>query len=309
MTQPALAHPSLWQQAKQGAFTGVDGLTLRYAHLTPESPKGTVVIASGRTEGYLKYETLVRDLLQAGLEIYIWDHRGQGFSDRLTDNPFLGHVQRFDDYVEDMHTFLTQVVQPSGPKKLYLVAHSMGGAVGTLYMLRHPETFDAAVFFAPMYGINLPGPRWALEPVVSALAWWNRSQGTPGYIPGGTDYQPVPFEENEMTQDADRYQALLDLHQQVPQLQLGSPSNHWLMESFQAMDSILDQVDKLRTPTMVMQAGADTVVDNQVMAQAVANSPALKMLTLPNARHELVAEIPAIRDQVMDALTQWLDQH
>ncbi|WP_028107952.1 alpha/beta fold hydrolase [Ferrimonas futtsuensis] len=309
MTQAAVAIPSLWQQAVQGEFTGVDGVTLRYAHLPNPFARGTVVIASGRSEGYLKYDGLAEDLHKSGLEVFIWDHRGQGLSDRLSSNRFLGHVQRFEHYVEDMHTFMTQVVQPSNPKKLYLVGHSMGGAIGTLYILAHPGVFDAAVFSAPMYGIQLPGPRWVLQPVLSMLASWNRWQGKPGYIPGGTDYQPIPFEENALTQDPERYQAFQALYQQVPQLQLGSPSNHWMMESFDAMDRIKQQAHKLSTPTLVMQAGQDVIVDNQAMEQVVALGKNMQLIALSDARHELLVEIPSIRDRVLSAITQWLDKH
>ncbi|USD37457.1 alpha/beta fold hydrolase [Ferrimonas sp. SCSIO 43195] len=309
MTHAAIAMPSLWQQADHGEFTGIDGLTLRYAHLPRKAARGAIVVASGRSEGYLKYDGLAEELHQAGFEVFIWDHRGQGLSDRLSDNRFLGHVQRFNDYVEDMHTFLTEVVQPTKPDKLYLVGHSMGGAIGTLYLLRHPEVFDAAVFSAPMYGIRLPAPRWALEPVLSMLARWNRWQGQPAYIPGGTDYQPVPFEDNDLTQDAERYQAFQSLYQQVPQLQLGSPSNQWMVESFTAMDQIQEQAHRLTTPTLVMQAREDAIVDNDVMERVVARGQSMTLMPLAGARHELLVEIPAIRDQVVDAITQWLGLH
>ncbi|WP_176819147.1 alpha/beta fold hydrolase [Ferrimonas sediminum] len=308
MTQLALASPQLWQQAHQGHFIGVDGMRLNYATLTQANARGAVVIASGRSEGYLKYHGLAKALLEQELDVYIWDHRGQGLSERLTRNPDMGHVERFDDYVADMTTFIDTKVLPRKPKKLYLVGHSMGGAIGSLYLQHYPDTFDAAVFSAPMYGIQLPGPRWALEPVLAMMARWNRLFGEPGYIPGGTDYEPKPFERNLLTQDADAYQDFLDLYQQIPELQLGDPTNHWMLESFNAMDRIRSQAQRITTPTLVMQAGNDAIVDNQVMESVVNASTNTSLLRLPNARHELLIETPTIRRRVLSALTDWLQR-
>jgi len=37
-----------------------------------------------------------------GFDVLIIDHRGQGRSGRLLADPHLGHVNRFNDYVDDL---------------------------------------------------------------------------------------------------------------------------------------------------------------------------------------------------------------
>ena len=61
-------------------------------------------------------------------------HRGQGRSGRLLADPHLGHVNRFNDYVDDLAAFWQQEVQPGPWRKRYILAHSMGGAISTLFL-------------------------------------------------------------------------------------------------------------------------------------------------------------------------------
>ena len=50
-----------------------------------------------------------------------------------------------DNYVADLHQFITAVVKPdraTRPRRpLYGLGHSMGGTIVTLYAMEHPTTF------------------------------------------------------------------------------------------------------------------------------------------------------------------------
>ena len=61
-----------------------------------------------------------------------FDWRGQGGSDRLLRRSRLGHVHRFDAYVDDLETFFHEVVLPDCRGPFDVLAHSMGGAVAML---------------------------------------------------------------------------------------------------------------------------------------------------------------------------------
>ncbi len=72
-------------------------------------PKATVVVVNGRTESYLKYQELAYELTQQGYQVLMFDHRGQGLSTRLTDNPHKGHIEDFQQYVDDMHQLISRL--------------------------------------------------------------------------------------------------------------------------------------------------------------------------------------------------------
>lgn len=92
-----------------------------------------IVVCPGRIESYVKYAELAYDLVHMGFDVLIIDHRGQGLSGRMLPDTHRGHVDRFSDYVDDFAAFWQQDVQPGPWRKRYILAHSMGGAISTLF--------------------------------------------------------------------------------------------------------------------------------------------------------------------------------
>ncbi|SHI01713.1 alpha/beta fold hydrolase [Ferrimonas marina] len=296
-----MGHWPLWQQAQHGQFTGVDGIDIRFAILRHPEPKGAIVVSNGRIETFLKYWPLAEQLHQQGFSVYLWDHRGQGLSGRMLANPHVGHVNRFDDYLEDMAQFYQEYVAPDGHRLHYLLGHSMGGAIATLYLSLYPDHFDRAAVTAPMYGIRLPAPAPLLQPVIRTLARLLPSR----YVPGGHDYDPVPFERNELTGDLEQYQAFRQIYQQVPQVQLGDPSNHWLSQALAATE-VLSQLE-VSTPLLVLQAGQDSIVCNQAQTRFCQRQSRHQLEHLAEAKHEILIERDSLRKQAVSSILSWYE--
>ncbi len=98
--------PVFWQQhAQPGEFSGVDGVPIRYVALRNPVGHKAILVVNGRLESYIKYQELAYELFQQGYSVYLYDHRGQGFSGRMLSDPQKGYVQRFADYVTDLKSF------------------------------------------------------------------------------------------------------------------------------------------------------------------------------------------------------------
>ncbi|MCL1077984.1 alpha/beta fold hydrolase [Parashewanella spongiae] len=302
---------TFWRSVEHSQLQVSSDVTLAYCRvLHPYSDKA-IVISNGRIESYEKYQELIFDLYQQGYSVYALDHRGQGKSTRLVDNPQLGHVDKFQDYVTDFSSFISQVVQADNHQQLFLLGHSMGCTVATLYLEHYPNVFDAAIFSAPMYGICLPLPRFFILWLAKRLDFTN--QGKPFYVIGGRNYYPKPFENNSLTQSQPRYQWFRNLYQQFPQLQLGSPTHRWLVEALIAAKQCQSILASTTTPVLILQAKADTIVDNRAQDKCFAamqqNSNQHQKVVFSDARHELFVENDTIRNQVLDSTFDFINRH
>lgn len=300
-----------WQQhVKVQQLTRPDGVTLAWYLYRPVHPKALVVISPGRIESGAKYQETLWDLAQAGYAVAIIDHRGQGLSERLTPNPHQGHVDNFHDYVADFAAMMQQLNVQYAELPKYLLAHSMGATIATLYLLRYPHQITRAAFSAPMFGIQLGRmPRWVAQRLVHAVAVvnrWCRPQ-RPWYVKGAGNYQWLPFASNELTHSAARYQVFRELYEAQPQLKVGGPTYRWVSEAFRAMHKVQQHAHELKVPLLILQAGGDTIVDNQMQQRFFTQhaNPNSQLVHIDHAKHELLMETDRYRQPALDQILAW----
>lgn len=305
-----------WRQREEGEFPGVDGVPICFVRFSAPSHNRLVVVFPGRIESYVKYGEVAYDLFQAGYDVLIMDHRGQGRSGRMLQDGHRGHVLRFTDYVDDVEQFWLRYVQPDAPAKdlasvdpsprytrVFAIAHSMGGAILAHFLARRSQAFDAVALCAPMCGIRLPLPGWLAARVVN---WAERYPGIRDYYAIGTgQWRPLPYLVNPLTHSRERYRRSLRFYADDPQLRVGGPTYHWVREAMQAGRELITLAAQITTPLLLLQAHDDIVVDNrsqhdfcQALAQAghpcVGGEPQI----IAGARHELLFEQDEIRAQV-----------
>jgi len=116
-----------YDSGKEGFFKGKADVQIYYRTFEQKNSDKAILISSGRTEAAIKYKELIFDLFKNGYSIYIHDHRGQGLSGRMTENPEMGYIDTFQFYIDDMKYFYDHFLTPKSYKKTYLLAHSMGG--------------------------------------------------------------------------------------------------------------------------------------------------------------------------------------
>jgi lysophospholipase len=295
----------------KGHFVNTQQLNIHYAYSLVPNAKKAIVLSPGRVEGYEKYHELVYDFTQQGYSVFIIDHQGQGLSSRRLENKYKGYVENFNDYVVDLHQFIEEVVKPKYNKELILVSHSMGGAIGLRYVQQHPEQFSKAVFSSPMWGLksgSIPKP---LAKGILNFVNWTTSIVTDQnpYFFGGKDYNPVKFEENQLTTSEQRYQYFRSIYAEKPELQLGSVTFNWIKESVSAIDTAFEELNLVKLPIMVFQAQNDEVVDNVAQDSfcnelARLGNPCINdmPIVIENAKHELFIELDKPRVDVLDKI-------
>ena len=293
-------------QVSQGFLSGKDGVDIAYAYVIHPEAKNSIAISSGRIESLIKYKELVFNLYHAGFSVFIHDHRGQGLSGRVSEYSQHGHVQDFDDYVVDFKIFYDKVIARKAQQKPMLLCHSMGSAIGALYTLSYPQDFAKVVFCAPMFGIRPALPEWLVCGLVYAHLWLNKLFSTkPWYFLGQGDYKPEPFAHNPLSQSQARYQIFRDTYDDHPQVQLGGVTNRWLAAAHNAMSTIRQKASDIQQPILMLQAGADKIVDNRQQTLVAKRIPRCNILTYTDARHELLMEADKYRDPCLRAIIQF----
>lgn len=287
-----VVQPFWSERVEQGHFIGRNHIQIHFALALHPEPIGSLVISSGRIESLLKYKELVYDFFQAGYSVFIHDHRGQGLSGRMTANPMCGYVEDFADYIADMRQFYVDVVTPQSQHKPMLLCHSMGGAIGTLYVHQYPDDFAKIAMSAPMYGVKPALPGWfarfllGIHGIVSDSA---------SYFWQQTDYAPEPYTDNKLTTSEVRYQLMQDEYADHPAIQLGGVTGQWLKAAIQAMQNIEQKTNLFPIPALIMQAGNDRIVDNDAHRKVADYMHNVVLKTYRGAEHELLMEQDSIR--------------
>ncbi|SHO57198.1 alpha/beta fold hydrolase [Vibrio quintilis] len=300
---------TLWQKREEGKVTAFDNKQIYWCRLTHPKHKKMVFILNGRGESVLKYQEVFFELYHQGYDVYSLDHRGQGLSDRLTDNKQIGYVRSYEDYILDISYVLEQFSHLEYQYR-FLLAHSMGSAIAARYIQTHPHhIFHAMAMSAPMIGLNVP---LHLRPVIHPLARYLASRDTGSdYAPGYSAYENKPFEGNPLTHSRVRYQWFRNLYEQHPEIKIGGPSSHWVWQTLIALKQCHRQIRRINLPTLILQAGSDTLVNNASQVKFYhklsQTNPRSKLTVIHGARHELLFESDQYRSQTLNEIIRFFD--
>jgi lysophospholipase len=298
--------PFYYEQGRFGTIFGKRGVALSYAAFQNPIGIGSVVIAPGYNESHRKYAETAYDLFQKGFSVYILDHRGQGASARGLKDKHKGYVDRFSFFVLDLKTFVNEVVPANKPR--FLLAHSMGGAIGALYLERYPDDFHAAVLSSPMLEINLGRPEWLAAVELTALAVVGKKNE---YVPGTGYYDPskLAFENNTVTHSRARFANNTQILVEHPELFLAGQTVHWLLEGLGASFIARNNGDLVKTPTLVFQAGDDKIVNPGGQNTFCASVRQCRVLRFGGSNHEILHEGDVLRSVAMEKISTFFAGH
>ena len=286
-----------------------DAVRLRAAYWLPEggSPKGTVCVIQGRAEFIEKYYEVIGELLDRGFAVVTFDWRGQGLSSRQVKNARKGHVRRFADFRRDIEAIRDQVLVPFLPEPYFALAHSMGGAIALSAAYESWLPFRRLVTTSPMVAIAMVPYAKASAVLIRIMRWLGFGKA---FVPGGgaTSISTKPFKGNRLTSDAVRYERNAHAAQAIGDGAIGAPTVSWLDSSFRFMKRFTDPryAPKIRLPTLIVAAGADPVCSTPATERFAARLKAGHAIVIPGAKHEILMETDAIREQFWAAFDAFI---
>ncbi len=291
----------------QRTFINSQGMKLNFYSFVKAENSKTIVILPGRTEPAIKYAELIYDLKDLNTNFYILDHQGQGASDRLLKDGHKGYVKHFINYARDLNDWMDEVVVPETKNQdRYLIAHSMGGAIGTLYLASGKKTFKKAVLNAPMFEINTTPYKENIGRLLTSTLVLI-GQGTK-YAPDRGPYFPEEdtFEKNEVTQSRARFEMAKALFVTWPELALGGPTNRWVNQSLKATKRIDTVTEKVDVPVLMLQAGLDMIVMKGRQTSFCQKHLNCRLINFANSHHEILQEKDDIRDEALKEIRLFL---
>ncbi len=269
--------------------TTADGVSLplyRWPAIGPA--RATVALVHGLAEHAGRYAALAGRLNAAGIELVAIDLRGHGHAPGKR-----AYVKRFDDYLLDAQALLDAAAQSCAP--LFLLGHSMGGAVAALYAIERLEAsgrrLNGLILSSPALAPGRDVPRWmlTLSQVISRL------------------YPSFPA----MKIDAallSRLQPVVNANRNDPLVHHGAIPARTGAQLLLAMARIERGRAGLRMPLLVYHGTADKLTEpegSRAFGQH-AGSPDKTLTLHEGSYHETMNDLD--RDRVIGALIDWIEK-
>jgi lysophospholipase len=296
---------SFYDSGTEAYLNGIDSVPIYYKVFEQKEPKRAVMIFSGRTEAAIKYKELIYDLYNNSYSVYIHDHRGQGLSGRMTEDPEMGFVKDFQHYIDDAKVFYDSVIKPQEYQKTFMLAHSMGGAIGMTYLEQFPQDFDAAAFSSPMLGLK--------PPLCTIVNVFDREY--PRYAIGQHKYNDdaVTFKDNALTGSRIRYDRMQAAYTLVPEARLGGVTYTWVHESCEQFDFLFENIDHIETPFILFSAEDESIVSTSAHWNFIEKARNMgkncQLYNISNARHELFIEKDKQRLETLNTTLDFFASH
>ncbi len=293
---------------KRHIFEASDGTELNYYNACPENPRAAVVIVHGMAEFFGKYREYVYYLYQAGYNVFFMEQRGHGYSGGKAPEHDVIYIDNYDTYVEDLHHFVKDEVKPkTGSLPLLMIAHSMGGCVGTLFLEKHPEYFDAAILSSPM--LKMKGADYS-APVQELLRLYALLTGKMKKLaPNQKHFNPDAKVEGSSAISPARFYYQLGLRKKDPHYQMTGASFGWALSSMKATAKVIRNAGRIRIPVTVMTAGCDHLIDPAGYEAFRSKVPQALFHPYENSRHEIFNSDDESRRQYFADVIATLDRY
>lgn len=250
-------------------------------------PRATVALLHGLAEHAGRYAPLAARLNAAGIDLLAIDLRGHGRSPGKR-----AWVARFDEYLDDADALVDEAAR--APTPLFLMGHSMGGAIAALYAIeRAPAracTLAGLVLSSPALAPGRDVPRWmlALSRLISRV--W-------------PTFPAIRIDAALLSRDAD----VVAANRADPLVHHGPVPARTGAEILDAMARIERGRSALRVPVLVYHGTADKLTEpdgSRTFGARVGSADRTRTL-YEGGFHETMNDIE--RERVIDALIGWID--
>lgn len=290
----------------EGEFKSFDGRSIHYYYLRNPEEKAAIVISHGFCEFNGKYHEMMYYFYQMGYSVFLPEHRGHGYSYRECQDKGKVYIDDFSTYVEDFHEFVQQIViGQSVSGRLYLFAHSMGGAIGALYLEEHPQVFSRAILSSPMIRLKFGKYPMGLVRIlmrIAEIAGWKKR-----YAPGQHGFDNIDVFESSSTMSKPRYDYVFHLRQVDGGYSTYGGTYGWVMAADRVTSRILKGASRIKVPVLLCQAGMDTLVEAEPQQHLAELSENIEFVRFDKSKHEIFNATEDVRLEYYSKLMEFFN--
>ncbi|XP_028264695.1 monoglyceride lipase isoform X1 [Parambassis ranga] len=269
-------------------IVNADGLHLFCRYYKPDvTPRALVFVAHGAGEHSGPYDEIAERLKKLSLLVFAHDHVGHGQSegDRM-------NIKDFQVYIRDslQHIDLMKSQHPDLP--VFIVGHSMGGAISILTACERPNDFAGVVLIAPLVQMN---PESATPFKVFMAKILNHM--LPSLSMGSIESKWVSRDQKQVeAYDTDE----LNFH--------GGLRVSFGIQLMGAAARIEREIPSISWPFLLLHGDADKLCDirgSKVMYENASSSDK-KIKVYEGGYHALHHDLPEVAESVLKEVTTWI---
>ena len=282
----ALLKEVLKPYAQHGYFHAPDGARLYYeAYRAPGHDKA-VLLVHGFTEFAEKYTEMVGCFFRVGYDVYLYEQRGHGRSERAVADLQVVHVARFSEYVADVRAFTVQMILPRQYVQIDLFSHSMGGAVAALFLCESDCPVRRAILSAPMIAPRTSNiPRSA---VLLRLRQLGRKQGFEKPFSHAGHFNPRASFAHSSDNSPARFAANMRCRLSNECCQTSTGTVGWTYEAISLEHKLVYRVaPQIRVPMLLLSGTNDRVVKRGPQRRFARHAQACRFVLIPDGKHGL----------------------
>lgn len=242
---------------------------------TPRQVRGTVILLHGYIDHAGMLRHLIRNCLEQNLVVVTYDLPGHGLSSgqRMA-------IDDFSEYTKGFHTFLENI-QPNLPEPYYFIGHSTGCAIAFDYLSHYPQhKFEQIIFLAPL----VRHVHWHISKI-------------PYFFGRLFAVKTVPRRYSEISSD----QEFLQFLRRDP-LQTDQVPFKWISALYR-WNQHIQELPVAPVDVLILQGTRDTVVDWEYNIPFLEQKlEKVRVVWIEEAGHQLVNEIPVLREQVFQII-------
>ena len=272
----------------EGNFKTPNGTNIYYQNWQPEGePKAILLIVHGLAEHCGRYMNIVNHFIPLGYAVYGLDHVGHGKSDGTRV-----YVDRFSDFINPLKTYFDMIRGWHPGKPVFIVGHSMGGLIASVYLLEHQDELKGAVLSAPAAKISD-----TISPATITMG-----KLLSGILPKAGI---LALDASTVSKDPQVVSAYVN----DPLVYTGKVTARLAAEMLSAMQRVTAEAKTIHIPVLLVQGSADKLVDpggaKMIYETASATDKTIKVYE--GLYHEVFNEPE--REQVLKDVENWLAAH